>query len=61
MIFASEISKLVDLFGFASWIIHGLAIGCVIILRFTKPDVPRPFKVRSSRDHDKEVFIFSIN
>ncbi|CAL8113068.1 unnamed protein product [Orchesella dallaii] len=45
MIFGSEIEELIDLFGFASWIIYGLAISCVIVLRYTMPDAPRPFKV----------------
>lgn len=45
MIFASKINDLIDLFSFAAWAIYGLALACVIILRFTRPDVPRPFRV----------------
>ncbi|OXA52359.1 b(0,+)-type amino acid transporter 1 [Folsomia candida] len=45
MIFASEINDLIDLFGFVSWAIYGLALACVVILRFSKPNVDRPFRV----------------
>jgi len=45
MIFISSLNKLIDLFGFASWIIYGLALVSVLVLRRTQPDAKRVFKV----------------
>ncbi|XP_035709913.1 b(0,+)-type amino acid transporter 1 isoform X2 [Folsomia candida] len=45
MIFNSSINKLIDLFGFASWIIYALALVSVLVLRKTQPDARRVFKV----------------
>ena len=30
---------------FSSWILYALAAAAVIVLRFKKPDMPRPYKV----------------
>lgn len=45
MVIPSNIGSLVDFFSFASWLFYGLAVLCVIILRFTQPKAARPIKV----------------
>jgi len=46
MIFAgNSISNLIDFFSFTAWIFYGLAMLSLIVMRWTKKDAVRPFKV----------------
>ncbi|XP_071091599.1 b(0,+)-type amino acid transporter 1-like [Haliotis cracherodii] len=45
MILPSDLSSLIDFFGFAAWLFYGLTCASCIVLRFTQPDLPRPYKV----------------
>uniref|UniRef100_A0A1W7RB56 b(0,+)-type amino acid transporter 1 n=1 Tax=Hadrurus spadix TaxID=141984 RepID=A0A1W7RB56_9SCOR len=45
MIAAGNIASLIDFFSFAAWFFYGTAVSTVIVLRWTKKDVPRPYKV----------------
>ncbi|CAI9735030.1 (0,+)-type amino acid transporter 1-like isoform X1 [Octopus vulgaris] len=45
MIIPGEISSLIDFFSFTAWLFYGLAFLSLIVMRFTKKDEPRPFKV----------------
>lgn len=42
---AGDVGVLVELASFLIWIVYGAAMSCVLILRRTAPDVPRPFRV----------------
>ena len=42
-----DIGALIDLFNFVIWIIYAMVTLEVIILRWTKPDVERPYKVKT--------------
>lgn len=61
MIFASEINDLIDLFGFVSWAIYGLALACVVILRFSKPNVDRPFRVSHKMYNIHIMYVCTTN
>jgi amino acid transporter len=41
-----NIEGLIDFFSFTAWIFYGAAVAALIRLRWTRPDAPRPFKVR---------------
>ena len=41
----SGTATLVTYFSFAIWIVYGLALSAVLVLRVKQPDLPRPFKV----------------
>ena len=41
----SGTGTLVTYFSFAVWIVYGLALAAVLVLRVKQPDLPRPFKV----------------
>lgn len=41
----SNISTLIDFFSFIAWLFYGLTFLSLIVMRWTKPLVPRPFKV----------------
>uniref|UniRef100_A0A0L8GXF7 Cationic amino acid transporter C-terminal domain-containing protein n=1 Tax=Octopus bimaculoides TaxID=37653 RepID=A0A0L8GXF7_OCTBM len=45
MIIPGEISSLIDFFSFTAWLFYGLAFLSLIVMRFTKKNEPRPFKV----------------
>jgi L-type amino acid transporter 9 len=45
MVIPSDVGSLIDFFSFAAWLFYGLAVFCVVILRFTKPNAERPIKV----------------
>lgn len=47
MISAGDINELINFFSFTVWIFYGLAMAALIVMRRTKPDAPRPYKVRS--------------
>lgn len=39
------IDSLIDFFSFTAWIFYGGAMLALIVMRFTKPHAPRPYKV----------------
>ncbi|XP_078689024.1 b(0,+)-type amino acid transporter 1-like [Branchiostoma floridae x Branchiostoma belcheri] len=45
MILPSNFDVLVNYFSFAAWMFYGGTFLGLIVLRFTKPDMPRPYKV----------------
>jgi len=45
LIFAGEITTLIDFFSFTIWIFYVLAMIVLLLLRKTRPDAPRPYKV----------------
>ncbi|KAI5701351.1 hypothetical protein M8J75_008577 [Diaphorina citri] len=44
-ILAGDIITLIEFASFLCWIFYGMAMVALILLRHTKPDVPRPYKV----------------
>ncbi|KAK6641603.1 hypothetical protein RUM44_013318 [Polyplax serrata] len=45
MVLSGTIDSLIDFFSFTAWIFYGGAMLALIVMRFTKPDHPRPYKV----------------
>ncbi|XP_076032330.1 L-type amino acid transporter sobremesa isoform X9 [Oratosquilla oratoria] len=45
MVVPSNIGSLIDFFGFTAWIFYGGAMLALIVMRFTKKDSKRPYKV----------------
>ena len=45
---SSNIIQLMNYVGFATWLAIGVAVFCVIFLRFKHPDWERPIKVKST-------------
>ena len=45
MIIPGDIASLIDFFSFTAWIFYGAAMLALIVMRFTKRDAPRPYKV----------------
>lgn len=45
MIIPGDIEGLIDFFSFTAWIFYGAAMLALIVMRFTKKDAPRPYKV----------------
>ncbi|EFX90440.1 hypothetical protein DAPPUDRAFT_300005 [Daphnia pulex] len=45
MIIPGDIASLIDFFSFTAWIFYGAAMLALIVMRFTKKDAPRPYKV----------------
>lgn len=45
MILGGNIEGLIDFFSFTVWIFYGMAMFALILLRKTKPDIARPYKV----------------
>ncbi|NP_001083262.1 solute carrier family 7 (anionic amino acid transporter), member 13 S homeolog [Xenopus laevis] len=41
----SDLLSLTNYFGFSSWLLIGLTVTSLIVLRFREPDIPRPYKV----------------
>jgi L-type amino acid transporter 9 len=46
MIIPGDIASLIDFFSFTAWIFYGAAMLALIVMRFTKKDAPRPYKVQ---------------
>lgn len=42
---ASQLETLISIFNFACWTIYGLSLFAVIVLRITRPDMERPYRV----------------
>jgi len=45
MVLAGNIGSLIDFFSFTAWIFYGGSMLAVLVQRYTRPDVPRPYKV----------------
>ena len=45
MIIPGNIGSLIDFFSFTAWMFYLMAFSSLIVLRFTKKDAPRPYKV----------------
>jgi len=45
MVIPGDIEGLIDFFSFTAWIFYGAAMLALIVMRFTKKDAPRPYKV----------------
>ena len=45
MVIPADIGSLIDFFSFAAWLFYGMAVFCVLLLRFTRKDAERKIKV----------------
>ncbi|XP_059156072.1 b(0,+)-type amino acid transporter 1-like [Physella acuta] len=45
MMIPGDIFSLIDFFSFAAWLFYGATMGSVLVLRYTRPDAPRPYRV----------------
>lgn len=45
MVLYGTIDSLIDFFSFTAWIFYGGSMLALIVMRFTKPTQPRPYKV----------------
>ncbi|XP_025199652.1 b(0,+)-type amino acid transporter 1 [Melanaphis sacchari] len=45
MVASGTINSLIDFFSFTAWIFYGSAMLALLVMRYTRPDVPRPYKV----------------
>ena len=45
MVIPADIGSLIDFFSFAAWLFYGMAVFCVILLRFTRKNADRKIKV----------------
>uniref|UniRef100_A0A0A9Z178 B(0,+)-type amino acid transporter 1 n=1 Tax=Lygus hesperus TaxID=30085 RepID=A0A0A9Z178_LYGHE len=45
MVGSGTIDSLIDFFSFTAWIFYGGAMLALIVMRFTRPNFPRPYKV----------------
>ena len=45
MIFGGNIESLIDFFSFTVWIFYGMSMLALLVLRKSKPDIARPYKV----------------
>jgi len=45
MVLHGTIDSLIDFFSFTAWIFYGGAMLALIVMRYTKPNHPRPYKV----------------
>jgi len=45
MVIPSDIGSLIDFFSFTAWIFYGGAMLALLVLRKTRPDAPRPYRV----------------
>ncbi|XP_061196716.1 b(0,+)-type amino acid transporter 1-like [Saccostrea echinata] len=45
MVIPGDIGSLVDFLSFTTWLVYGMTVSCLVIFRFTKKHVERPFKV----------------
>ena len=49
MVLYGTIDSLIDFFSFTAWIFYGGAMVALIVMRYTKPNYPRPYKVSGGR------------
>ncbi|XP_062591122.1 b(0,+)-type amino acid transporter 1-like [Saccostrea cucullata] len=45
MVIPGDIGSLVDFLGFTTWLVYAMTVACLLIFRYTKKHVERPFKV----------------
>lgn len=45
MVLYGTIDSLIDFFSFTAWIFYGGAMLALLVMRYTKPNYPRPYKV----------------
>nr|XP_018898647.1 PREDICTED: b(0,+)-type amino acid transporter 1 isoform X1 [Bemisia tabaci] len=45
MVMSGTINSLIDFFSFTAWIFYGGSMLAVIVMRYTRPNFPRPYKV----------------
>lgn len=45
MVCYGTIDSLIDFFSFTAWIFYGGSMLALIVMRYTKPNYPRPYKV----------------
>lgn len=45
MVLSGSIYSLIDFFSFTAWIFYGGSMIALLVMRYTKPDVRRPYKV----------------
>lgn len=45
LIIPGNIFSLIDFFSFTAWVFYGATMACVLILRKTRPNAPRPYRV----------------
>lgn len=48
MVSYGTIDSLIDFFSFTAWIFYGGSMVALIVMRYTKPNYPRPYKVNGS-------------
>lgn len=58
MVLYGTIDSLIDFFSFTAWIFYGGAMFALIVMRYTKPHAPRPYKV--SLELKNPVFYISL-
>lgn len=56
MVLSGTIDSLIDFFSFTAWIFYGGAMIALIVMRYTKPNHPRPYKVRPV--HSRTISIY---
>ena len=49
MIIPGDIASLIDFFSFTAWIFYGAAMLALIVMRFTRKNAHRPYKVREGK------------
>ena len=61
MMIPGDIFTLIDVFSFAAWLFYGSTMGAVLVLRYTWPNVPRPYRVsRPLSIHSQQFLDFII-
>lgn len=40
-----DVHELIEFASFLIWVFYGIAVTCLLVLRKTQPDLPRPYKV----------------
>lgn len=48
MVLYGTIDSLIEFFSFTAWIFYGGAMLALIVMRYTKPHAPRPYKVHDT-------------
>lgn len=57
MIAQGSIESLIDFFSFTAWIFYGMSMAALLVLRWKKPDIARPYKVKD----EGLLFLFKLN
>ncbi len=59
-ILAQDVATLIDFFTFTMWIFYSLAFFLVVLLRITKPDAHRPYRVLIEYNIIKAIIFINI-